>query len=203
MEISTCDVCGTPYTKKMKSQRYCSRLCYKRAWPINNREKSNAKQLARRTKNPQWYRSREPGYYRTYRTRLEASRPWRYLLISARNRARQKRLEFNLDDEWARLQWTGRCEITGIEFISNKDGRGPHPFSPSIDRKIANIGYTKENTRFIIFGCNAIKGSGTDEDMLIIARAILAHSSAIFSTIRVDHSAGSGVAAIPSAELVE
>ncbi len=203
METPTCDVCGTPYTKTKRHQRYCSKSCYQRAWIKNNRAKHNQRARDRYKNKPEWYREHVPRYYRIHRARLEASKPWAYLLKSAKNRAKEKNIEFSLDDDWASARWTGYCEITGLKFVNIKGERGPNPYSPSIDRKIASIGYTKGNTRFIIFGCNAIKGSGTDEDMLIIAKAILDHPSAISPTVGIAHTTSSSVASIPSTELIE
>lgn len=38
-----CDVCGTKFVKNKNNQRYCSPLCYGRAWANNNREKYNSR----------------------------------------------------------------------------------------------------------------------------------------------------------------
>jgi hypothetical protein len=103
---------------------------------------------------------------------LLSSRPWGYLLKSAQSRAKEKALPFELTDAWACARWNGACEITGILFRKNEK-RGPHPFSPSIDRKNPALGYTQSNTRFILWGCNAIKGVGNDFDMYEIAEAIM------------------------------
>jgi hypothetical protein len=167
-----CRVCGSPFSPKMRSQLYCSRLCYKRSFAHNHRKRHNERSRKRRTSHPEWYREHEPKYYMTYRAKLTSKRPWKYLLASARTRAREKGVPFLLTDEWATKRWTGRCEITGIEFRLNGK-RGPFPFSPSVDRIDASKGYTEDNTRFILWGCNAIKGTGTDADMIEIARAIV------------------------------
>lgn len=167
-----CKICSTPFVKKMKSQLYCSRECYKKAWPINNREKAAKRSRLNRLKNPKWYEAREPGYQRTYRAKILSKKPWAYLLRSAHARAAEKNIEYALDDMWASARWIGRCEITEIAFRINGT-RGPHPFSPSVDRKNPALGYTKENTRFVLWGCNAIKGVGSDTDMYEIARALV------------------------------
>jgi hypothetical protein len=91
-------------------------------------------------------------------------------------RAKEKNLSFDLSDEWACARWDGCCEITKIPFRLNVK-RGPHPFSPSVDRKNPLEGYTQGNTRFILWGCNAVKGVGTDADMLEIACAIVIASA--------------------------
>jgi hypothetical protein len=37
----------------------------------------------------------------------------------------------------------------------------------------ASIGYTRSNIRVVLLGVNGLRGSGTDEDMLMIARAVV------------------------------
>jgi len=170
----TCGVCAAPFAPKMKSQRYCSRECYKKAWPLNNPEKAAKKSRDRRAAQPEWYRQKEPGYYRTYRGSQIAARPWRYTFQSRKLDASKRGLPFTLTDEWCAARWTGKCELTSLDFKSNPHGRGPHPFSCTIDRVVPELGYTPENSRFILFGCNCLKGSGTDVDMYTIARALIA-----------------------------
>lgn len=115
---------------------------------------------------------RDAVYSARLRVRKINIRPWCYLLKSAEYRSAEKGWIYELDDAWARARWTGCCEITGLPFEKGGNGRGPQPFSPTVDRINASLGYTKSNTRFILMGCNALKGSGTDTDMLKIARAI-------------------------------
>lgn len=176
-----CDICGTAFVKTKRNARYCSPACYKKSWSINNREKAAEKSRLRRLANPSWYESREPGYYKTYRAKSTSKHPWKYLFNSRRRDAIAKKLPFDLDDDWARLRWNNKCEITGITFRQN-GARGPHPFSPSLDRIIPTLGYIKTNCRFILWGCNALKGVGSDDDMYEIARAISsAHSDLLFA----------------------
>jgi hypothetical protein len=167
-----CEICGNEYVRTKRHQRYCSKQCYSVAWIHNNRLKHNTRILARRKAQPEWYRKNESRYYRTYRTKQISSKPWRYLLQSAHLRAKEKGMPFDLTNEWAAARWTGRCEITGLAFLKNAV-RGPHPYSPTVDRIAPSKGYTQDNTRFIIWGCNAIKGVGTDADMHRIAKHIV------------------------------
>lgn len=169
----TCDICGTPYERRMISQRYCSRACYQRSWATHHPEEHRERSRRHRAENPKWHQEREPKYYQAYRTKEIATKPWLYLLKSRKSHAKLRGLTFNLTNEWASARWTGRCEITGLEFVKNV-AKGPHPFSPSLDRIEADIGYTQNNSRFILWGCNAIKGVGTDSDMYEIAAAITA-----------------------------
>lgn len=166
--------CKKPFVKIKRNQRYCSRECYKRAWRTNNREAFNTRAVAYRNRNIEKSRAYERKLYSKNRPKLLTSRPWAYLLTSRRNEARKRNIPFDLTHEWACARWTGRCEITGIEFRLNGKN-GPHPFSPSLDKIDPKRGYAQDNCRFILWGCNAIKGVGTDEDMYFIACAIANH----------------------------
>lgn len=167
-----CEVCTKPFVKTKRHQKFCSTSCYRLGWARRHPEKHKARSRNRRRANPSWYREREPRYYQTYRAKQISSKPWRYLLQSARLRAKEKGWTFELDDRWAEKRWTGRCAITGLAFIKNKTC-GPHPFSATIDRINSKKGYTKRNTRFVLWGCNALKGTGSDKDMRRIAKAII------------------------------
>ena len=180
-----CDVCGTIFLNRRRNGRYCSPACYQNAWVVQHPEENRAKTKAWADANPERVKAR----YRIYRNRDADIRPWRYLLRSAKMRAVEKNLSFNLTEDWAKARWTGCCEITGIPFRVNAVS-GPLPFSASVDRKEAAIGYVQNNCRFVLWGCNAIKGVGTDEDMYEIARAIV-KSEPLRSTVNVHSSADS------------
>jgi len=110
-----------------------------------------------------------------YRRGAEA-RMWDGIVRGAIKRAVACGIHYDNDLlEWAPTVWTGRCAISGIEFRRG-NGCGPSPYSPSIDRIIPALGYTKGNCRFILHALNALKGSGGDEDALAIAKAFVAFS---------------------------
>lgn len=46
-------------------------------------------------------------------------------------------------------------------------------FSISIDRIKPELGYVPGNVRFLLAGVNDLKGTGTDEDVLTIAHALV------------------------------
>lgn len=98
------------------------------------------------------------------------------LYRSAKQRAGKKRIEFSLSPEWViERVLAGVCEATGLplSFGTSGDHR-PNTFAPSIDRKDPRGGYTPENSRVVIWAFNALKGHGTDEDVLTVAKAIVA-----------------------------
>ena len=149
--------CGKPIFAFRKTRKFCNIGC---------------QQAYRRETKKEWYAINDPKYYRNYRTKQLEMRPWRYVFQSRRLAAKAEDLSFELTDEWAKSRWTGCCEITGLPFLKNPFGRGPWPFSCTIDKIEAKFGYTQANSRFILSGCNGLKGVGTDAQMYEIAAAI-------------------------------
>lgn len=88
---------------------------------------------------------------------------------------------FELDKEWLleKLQ-KGICEKTGLPFVLNsKENNGlsqktnRHPFSPSMERKNSNIGYTKDNTIVVCLIYNYCKNVFEEEAVEMFCRAYL------------------------------
>lgn len=98
------------------------------------------------------------------------------MLSSARSRAKALRLPFDLTEQWALETWTGRCAVTDLPFALGIGTWKEKMRSPSIDRIDNDGGYTQGNCRFILWAVNAIKGTGSDADVLEIAKAIVANS---------------------------
>jgi hypothetical protein len=98
--------------------------------------------------------------------------PYSRLIAASKVRAQKRGIEHTLTLEWAKETWTGKCALTGIDFIC-RNGK-TNPFSPSIDRIDPAKGYTPENSRFILFRLNALKSSDTDDaNALLIAEAFV------------------------------
>lgn len=117
----------------------------------------------------------DPGFLLTEREKAKTDRLRRvthFLMKSAKSRAKKKRLPFDLTIDWAKDRWTGRCELSGIEFRPSS-GR-QNPYSPSIDRIDGTKGYVRTNCRFILSAINYLKANGTDEQMFHIASELTA-----------------------------
>lgn len=101
--------------------------------------------------------------------------PYKAAIRNIKGDARKRGAECNLTQEWAQKRWTGFCEITGIPMRKGKDPNknGPRFDSPSIDRIDPKIGYLQDNCRFVLFCVNAFKGTGTDEEMIFVAKKII------------------------------
>lgn len=79
---------------------------------------------------------------------------------SARTRARVKGVPFDLDRPFLLSMAEDqrfRCALTGIEFFAaNVRASRVDPYTPSIDRIIPSLGYTKGNVRLVIYAANAM-----------------------------------------------
>ncbi|MGH8236128.1 MAG: hypothetical protein ACREXP_03795 [Steroidobacteraceae bacterium] len=133
------------------------------------RERSKNVSRAWRTaakQNPeQWARIQDAAH-----VRYRETQPLR-LVLAARSRAKQRGLDCDLTKEWLNSVWTGRCALTDIPFEMERKQHGP--FSPSVDRIDNAQGYLQSNCRFILFGLNAAKGTGTDADVIRLAKAVV------------------------------
>lgn len=66
-----------------------------------------------------------------------------------------------------------RCAVSGLPFWQDDSSDSSGPTSPSIDRIKHKGPYTRGNTRVVLLGVNGLRGSGSDADMLRIARGVL------------------------------
>jgi hypothetical protein len=65
----------------------------------------------------------------------------------------------------------GRCAISGIEFsLQRFPALVPHPFAPSIDRKLSSAGYTPDNVRMVCVAVNFGMGQWGEEVFMTLAR---------------------------------
>jgi hypothetical protein len=173
----------TAYNRKYREENYMRLRKKQKEYYEANKELISEKQRAyRQALPPEIVKERRARWNATHkakeRRRYHATRlwlPWLNALRGSKQRAAKHNIPFTLTKEWAEARWTGRCEVTGIEFVLS-DKRSPYLFSPSLDRIIPTVGYTPENSRFVLHAVNALKGQGTDEDMLTIAKAIVAKS---------------------------
>lgn len=151
------------------------RKAEKRERHAANRDENNALRRQWSADNPE----KEKATKRIVSQRARTASPWMAFWRAAQKRAIKKDVPFSITPEDLKGRWTGRCEITGIEFDHSKITPGAGFFSPSLDRIRPELGYTPTNVRFILWAVNAFKGTGNDEDMLRVARAILENYSII------------------------
>lgn len=88
-------------------------------------------------------------------------------LNSCRQRAKKLDVPFDLKLEDI-YPFPLKCPILGIPLIPSNHASSP--FSPSIDRKIPDLGYTKDNVQVISMRANQLKSNGTIEEFEAILK---------------------------------
>jgi len=93
---------------------------------------------------------------RGYTRQRRKPRTWsRRAVYMAKNRAKAKRLPFDLTPEWVEERLSrGVCEVSGLPFELGSFGR-KHPYAPSLDRIDSTKGYTPDNCRVVLWAVNA------------------------------------------------
>ena len=94
---------------------------------------------------------------------------------AARARALQRGLEFSISREWVEKRLAaGHCEVTGLPFKNDKNGNKlRNSFAPSIDRRDPAPGYIEANCRMVVWMYNCAKNDGSDDDVLLLASALV------------------------------
>ena len=98
--------------------------------------------------------------HRNYYNKNMLDPEWRLakLLSMAKNRAKEKKLDFDLTLEYLKGLWDGtdgKCQVSNIPFELRRPEFGKvHPYAPSIDRIEPSRGYTKGNVRIIVYQLN-------------------------------------------------
>jgi hypothetical protein len=171
--------------QERKERYYATRpetLAKWRKWRADNPELARQKDHERYERNKVKHNERVRAYKKAHpevrRKEYENSKrrfPWKRPLANARSRSLKKGFSFDLTHEWCEQNWTGRCSLSNLPFSF---GSQTHfPFSPSVDRIDSAKGYTQDNCRFVLFALNSFKGTGTDQQMLEIASALLSHQN--------------------------
>jgi hypothetical protein len=143
---------------------------YNRQAYQKNPEATRLRSRKRYKNNPQKFLANNE----KWRKKQRLLEPWNLPLKSAKERAKKKGLIFTLSKKWAAEIWTGKCSLSGLDFDLVNTQNGGGPFSPSLDRIDNLLGYSPENSRFVLSCINNFKSSLSDAEVLRIAKAILA-----------------------------
>lgn len=93
------------------------------------------------------------------------------MLSRARTRAKSKGLPFDIDS--SDIFIPEKCPILGIPLVSHKGKSGAFSNSPSLDRIVPELGYTKGNVQVISQKANQMKTCSSKEDLLAFAYWVL------------------------------
>lgn len=95
---------------------------------------------------------------------------------AAKRRASQLGIPFSIEVKELRelLDSTDRrCALSGIKFeITPVPGKA-HTRSVSLDKVKSELGYVKGNVRLVLHALNSMKGTGTDEELLELCKAVV------------------------------
>lgn len=92
-----------------------------------------------------------------------------------RFRAKQLKVPFDLTIDFLKELWTaqaGCCAISGIPFAAVGFGKR-EPFSPSLDRKDSELGYTKGNVQWVANIVNYGKNEWGEDAFLKMCSAVV------------------------------
>lgn len=95
-----------------------------------------------------------------------------HLLKNARVRAKKRGLEFNLTLKDIIVPEV--CPLLGIPLKRGNGAGGYIPNSPSLDRKDASKGYTRDNIWVISWRANCIKYDATTKELKLILQSLIA-----------------------------
>lgn len=155
---------ATRYSQYSEEQKDKIRLRAKQ-WQIDNREEYNLKareryHAAKGNPNSPWAKAS-----RKYRE----IHPERALLRSAKIRAKNKNLEFSIDE--GDIIIPEKCPYLGMDLsmdrTTNKNIR------PSLDRIDPSKGYIKGNIQVISWRANMLKNNSSAEELLLLALKML------------------------------
>ena len=106
-----------------------------------------------------------------YRSKTENTKRGHLIIFlrSAKNRAKNKNLPFDLDIDHLLSIAPDECPVFRTEFSWGINGKGLKPTSPSMDRIIPQLGYVKGNIAFISVLANSIKQNVTEKELYSVA----------------------------------
>lgn len=92
------------------------------------------------------------------------------IMATAKRRARQKGLDFDLDLDYLEQIAVDECPIFKTKFVWGRNqGRDNMSDKPSLDRIIPKLGYVKHNVAFISLNANRIKQDVEEKELYAVA----------------------------------
>lgn len=102
------------------------------------------------------------------------------LFHSARHRAEEQGLEFNLTIKWIEQRLKYPCPKTGLSFDilhGGKDYSSRSPMCPSVDKINPSLGYTEDNVQVVSWWYNCSKQRFSDKEVLELCKAVVNQAS--------------------------
>lgn len=106
-----------------------------------------------------------------YSEKWAIANPESYILSRTKGAAKRQGIPFDLEKQDIIIPEV--CPVLGIPLFRNIGGKGMIPNSPSIDRIIPELGYTKGNIQIISQRANVMKNDATLEELERFANWVL------------------------------
>ena len=161
--------CGTyngfsrAYRRKMRGEPNCGpcAACREARRVRENGRTRRPRALKGKRRRSEIVRQTDREYQSRYRRVHPEMKLWRH----AKTRAEKKRIAFEITvaDVVAMLA-PGRCAVSGLPFVMEVGG----PRIPSLDRKDSSKGYTRDNTRVVLFALNCAMGNWGQDALVAI-----------------------------------
>lgn len=155
---------------KDKKHAWCKECCY--AYNKNSTQKDYRAEWQRNFRKSEKAKEYDRRYRSEYHQSLSglASK----LYSSAKKRAKNSGIEFDLDVEWIMEHLAElKCEASGMRLVLDIDESMQHTYNrPSIDRKDNSRGYTKDNCQIVSVIYNKAKSDGTHAHVLELISAM-------------------------------
>ena len=143
----TCLNCGKSFETDHFKALYCCEKC------------GNAYRRKRHYKN-------HPEYYKAKRQQRREQALEKGILARIKSRAKSNNIPFNLTLE--DIIVPDRCPVLNIPLVKNHGHKGYFADSPSVDRIIPELGYTKGNIRVISNRANLLKNNATVQELELV-----------------------------------
>ncbi len=147
-----------------------------RDWYWNNREHHLLKMRENYRKNREERLTKQREYKRNntekakeYQSQYREAFPERYVLNRTRARAKKHGLPFDLEEHDIVIPDT--CPVLGLKLEIGS--RSNNAKSPSIDKIIPALGYTKGNVHIVSNRANVMKNDATPEELRMFAKWVL------------------------------
>lgn len=108
--------------------------------------------------------------WKEYTDRYREKYPNRRVYSAAKNRAKNRGIEFDIDYEDVIIP--DKCPILDIPLFVHIGTKGGRPNSPSLDRIDNSKGYVKGNVQVISHMANSMKSTANVEQLLVFANWI-------------------------------
>ena len=103
--------------------------------------------------------------------------PFSTLARCKKAECKKKGLKYNLDADYLRKLWIGKCPVFDTAITIGNSGYGSHK-SGHLDRLDPSLGYTKGNVQYISGRANRIKYDATIEELEQIIEYMKRHERA-------------------------